>query len=202
MARYIELNAAVTEIERRISSLHPKGGQRIVVTKILKDHYKDYLSFLNTLEAKEVQEEPVSKDLEEASKKWLRPQLDKSYAAYGLLRQMELTHFDGYAMLDAIEFGAKWKEEQFKKNLLDVCKKQTEEEAEIERDFIEGIIDEHRLPTFDDAIKYGMRLQKEQMMKDAIDAELDDVCGFLTISIPYHNGIAGDKVKVVIIKSE
>ena len=150
-----------------------------------------------------MQEKPVSEDLEEASKKWLRPQLDKSYAAYGLLRQMELTHFDGYAMLDAIEFGAKWKEEQFKKNLLDVCKKQTEEEAEIERDFIEGIIEnEHRLPTFDDAIKYGMRLQKEQIMKDAIDAELDDVCGFLTISVPYHNGIAGDKVKVIIIKSE
>ena len=25
---------------------------------------------------------------------------------------MELTHFDGYAMLDAIEFGAKWMAEQ------------------------------------------------------------------------------------------
>ena len=121
MARYIELNAAVAEVERRISSLHPKGGQGIVVTKILKDHYKDYLSFLNTLEAKEVQEEPVSKNLEEASKKWLRPQLDKSYAAYGLLRQMELTHFDGYAMLDAIEFGAKWKEEQFEKEHTKKC---------------------------------------------------------------------------------
>ncbi len=152
MAQYISKDAAVTEVERRISSLHPKGGQGIAVTKILKDHYKDFLSFLNTLEAKEVQEEPVSKDLEEASKKWLRPQLDKSYAAYGLLRQMELTHFDGYAMLDAIEFGAKWKE--------------------------------------------------RQMIKDSIDVELDDVCGFLTISIPYHNGIAGNKVKVIVIKED
>lgn len=57
-------------------------------------------------------EEPISKELEEASKEWLRPQLDKSYAAYGETKQMELTHFDGYAMLDAIEFGAKWKEQQ------------------------------------------------------------------------------------------
>jgi hypothetical protein len=53
-------------------------------------------------------EEPVSEDLEEASKEWLRPQLDKSYANYGEAKMMELTHFDGYAMLDAIEFGAKW----------------------------------------------------------------------------------------------
>jgi hypothetical protein len=51
---------------------------------------------------------PVSEDLEEASKEWLRPQLDKSYVNYGEAKMMELTHFDGYAMLDAIEFGAKW----------------------------------------------------------------------------------------------
>lgn len=54
-------------------------------------------------------EKTVSEDLEEASKEWLRPQLDKSYANYGEGKMMELTHFDGYAMLDAIEFGAKWK---------------------------------------------------------------------------------------------
>jgi hypothetical protein len=52
--------------------------------------------------------EPVSEDLEEASKEWLAPQLDKSYVNYGEKKMMELTHFDGYAMLDAIEFGAKW----------------------------------------------------------------------------------------------
>ena len=54
--------------------------------------------------------EPVSEELEEASKEWLIPQLDKSYANYGEVKMMELTHFDGYAMLDAIEFGAKWQE--------------------------------------------------------------------------------------------
>ena len=56
-------------------------------------------------------EEPVNGDLEKASKEWLKPQLDKSYAKYGETKMMELTHFDGYAMLDAIEFGAKWREE-------------------------------------------------------------------------------------------
>ena len=54
MAEYISKSALVAEIERRISSLHPKGGQGMVVTKILKDHYEDLLSFLDTLEVKEV----------------------------------------------------------------------------------------------------------------------------------------------------
>ena len=56
--------------------------------------------------------EPVSEDLEIAGKEWLRPQLDKSYANYGETKMMELTHFDGYAMLDAIEFGAQWQKEK------------------------------------------------------------------------------------------
>ena len=62
---------------------------------------------------------PVSEDLEEASKEWLRPQLDKSYANYGEGKMMELTHFDGYAMLDAIEFGAKWQKEQLMAKAVD-----------------------------------------------------------------------------------
>lgn len=57
-------------------------------------------------------EDPVSKDLDEAGRKWLLPQLDTSYKDYGETKMMELTHFDGYAMLDAIEFGAKWMAEQ------------------------------------------------------------------------------------------
>ena len=52
--------------------------------------------------------EPVSEGLEEASKEWLSSQLDKSYSNYGEAKMMELTHFDGYAMLDAIDFGANW----------------------------------------------------------------------------------------------
>ena len=64
-------------------------------------------------------EEPVSDDLEKVSKEWLRPQLDKSYANYGEAKMMELTHFDGYAMLEAIEFGAKWKEEQMMKQAIE-----------------------------------------------------------------------------------
>jgi hypothetical protein len=64
-------------------------------------------------------EELVSEDLEEASKEWLKPQLDKSYSSYGENEMMELTRFDGYAMLDAIEFGAQWKEQQLMKNAVE-----------------------------------------------------------------------------------
>ena len=64
-------------------------------------------------------EEPVSEDLEEASKEWLKPQLDKSYADYGETKMMEFTHFDGYAMLDAIEFGANWQRQQMMTKAVD-----------------------------------------------------------------------------------
>ena len=66
-----------------------------------------------------MQQEPVSEGLEEAGKEWLKPQLDKSYANYGETKMMELTHFDGYAMLDAIEFGAKWQKEQLMAKAVD-----------------------------------------------------------------------------------
>lgn len=98
MEQYISKSALVAGIKK----LHGNPFYRMAI--------KDVLSILDTM-----QEEPVSEDLEEASKEWLRPQLDKSYADYGEVKMMELTHFDGYAMLDAIEFGAKWKEEQFEK---------------------------------------------------------------------------------------
>ena len=71
----------------------------------------DILNLSNVQRTIKNWKEPTSEDLEEASKEWLIPQLDKSYAAYGETKQMELTHFDGYAMLDAIEFGAKWQKE-------------------------------------------------------------------------------------------
>ena len=58
-----------------------------------------------------LQEEPINEDLEDAARKWLHPKLDKSYANYGEPKMMELTHFDGYNMLDAIEFGSEWQKE-------------------------------------------------------------------------------------------
>ena len=64
-----------------------------------------------SMAVKALQEEPVSEDLQKASEEWLAKQLDKSYAKYGERKMMELSHFDGYSMLDAIEFGVQWQKE-------------------------------------------------------------------------------------------
>ena len=83
------------------------SSQIAMETMCKEEAYNEVLAILDSM-----QEEPVSEDLEEASKEWLIPQLDKSYTNYGEAKMMELTHFDGYAMLDAIEFGAKWQKEK------------------------------------------------------------------------------------------
>ena len=170
------------------------------------DTKKDIISFRNDEPikwVKETQEEPVSEELEEASKEWLRPQLDKSYEKYGENKMMELTRFDAFAMLEAIEFGAKWKEEQFEKNRLKHCNSITNEQAELEQGFIDQHLDKYdRMPTFLDAIEYGMRLQKEQMMEQAIVgiARPDD--SELWCNLDSFNLKDGDKIKVVVIKED
>jgi len=129
-------------------------------------------------------EEPVSEDLEEASKEWLRPQLDKSYANYGETKMMELTHFDGYAMLDAIEFGAKWQEK--------------EDQSTIE------LAEDH-------AMLAGMEKMKEELMAKAVEVTVHIEAGNYPY-IPqielydYDKDIPlakeGDKYKVILIKEE
>lgn len=54
MKQYIPKAAVVAEIKRRIENLYPRGGQGLIVTKILKDHYEDFLLFLDTLQVIEV----------------------------------------------------------------------------------------------------------------------------------------------------
>ena len=130
------------------------------------DTKKDIISFRNDEPikwVKETQEEPVSEELEEASKEWLRPQLDKSYEKYGENKMMELTRFDAFAMLEAIEFGDKWKEEQFEKNRLKHCNSISNEQAELEQKFLDEHLDKYdRMPTFLDAIEYGMEIGKKK----------------------------------------
>lgn len=106
----------------------------------------DLFAFMNSLP-----NEPVSEGLEQAAHQYYEPN-DK--------------------FMEGFKKGAKWKEEQFEKNRLAACDKQTEKEAEIERDFVTSIIEkEHRQPTFDDAIKCGMML-KEEEIKEALLSEV------------------------------
>lgn len=82
----------------------------------------------------------------------------------------ETINIDGYEYVvlsdaeECFKAGANYQTELFEMNRLAACDRQTKEEAEREMDFAIGIIEnEHRQPTFSDAIKYGMRLQKEQI---------------------------------------
>lgn len=103
--------------------------------------------------------------------------------------------------------GAQWQKEQFEKNRLKHCNSITNEQAELEQGFIDQHLDKYqRMPTFLDAIEYGMRLQKQQMMKDAEEAEITNKPNdygeymprvIVPVSCSYKEG---EKVKVIIIK--
>lgn len=107
--------------------------------------------------------------------------------------------------------GADWQKEQFEKNRLAHCDAVPKEDYDRETDFAMEIIEEeHRQPTFIDAINYGMRLQKEQMMEDAVECVVEWYDGFY---LPYTEkqlesalmkikaGI-GDDVKLIIVKED
>ena len=149
----------------------------------------------------EWREEPVSDGLEEAAK-------EHAVERFRTTRDEFLAEKCKWSF----KAGAQWQKEQFEKNRLAACDKQTEEEAEIERDFVMGIIEkEHRQPAFDDAIKYGMERMKQQMMAKAIDIEVKvDAGGYPCVpqlelydydkDIPLAN--EGDKYKVVLINEK
>lgn len=110
MKQYIDKSSVLAEIEKLQDSTMDEDGN--FYTAKAQAEYDVLCVLEEYLDTLEVKEESVTEELEEASKEWLRPQLDKSYANYGEAKMMELTRFDGYAMLDAIEFGAKLGKEQ------------------------------------------------------------------------------------------
>ena len=138
---------------------------------------------------KDWKEEPVSEDFKKFEEQYLEKEKDEIISVY-----------DRHA---GLVDGAQWQKKQFEKNRLAACDRQTEEEAEMERGFCMGIIEnEHRQPTFDDAIKYGMRLQKKQMMAKAINAQcfgFQDAALF-SFRLPVGNYLVGSEVKVIVIK--
>ena len=164
------------------------GGEAAeVVTKFENELIKSNLT----------KEEPVSEDLEEASKKWLRPQLDKSYVNYGEVKMMELTHFDGYAMLDAIEFGAKWQ------------KAKDESITEDLGEYINELSKQFPEVSFAKLSRIAVRVskwQKEQMIKDATEGEVvKDIANNLYIGkakVNKNNFKFGEKVKLLVLKEE
>ena len=70
------------------------------------------------------------------------------------------------------------------------------------------IEEEHRQPTYSDAIEYGMKKMKQQMMKDAIDATIEHMpndygefrpCIHVKVDRTFKKG---ERVKVIVIKEE
>lgn len=108
-------------------------------------------------------------------------------------------------IIKAIKFGANWQKEQFEKNRLKHCNSITNEQAELEQGFIDQHLDKYqRMPTFLDAIEYGMNLQKEQLMAKVIDARCFGFQGAALFSfrLPSDKYLVGSEVKVIVIKED
>jgi len=113
-------------------------------------------------------------------------------------QQQEYTCYE-----EAFEDGAKWKAEQFEKNRLKHCDSITNEQAELEQGFIDQHLDKYqRIPTFLDAIEYGMQTMKEQMMTKAIDGTARPDDNEIWCNLTSNNLEDGDKVKVIVIKED
>jgi len=152
--------------------------------------------------------------LEEAAEKeaWKRyPNYPSSGWGTGDYQPAENWESDREVFVEGFKFGAKWVQDQFEKNRLANCDKLTKEEYDRETDFaIEIIEKEHRQPTFTDAINYGMRVMKDQMMKEAVEGfvglHLHDKRGDVTVNsgyLPKELGIRPeDKVKLIVIKED
>lgn len=68
--------------------------------------------------------------------------------------------------LEIFKAGANWQYEQFEKNRLSACDNMTEEEAEREQRFaVNFIAENHRIPTYSDAIEYGRKMMIDRADK-------------------------------------
>jgi len=116
------------------------------------EQLRKVLAFIDSL-----QEEPVSEELEDAAYEFVMDNFGNP--------KEPLYKFDQRCF----KAGAKWQAEQFEKNRLKHCNSITNEQAELEQGFIDQHLDKYnRMPTFLDAIEYGMEKMKQQMMEKAL----------------------------------
>lgn len=204
MEQYIPKSVLVAEIEKRITEGEKVKEVPSSAILGLIQAYKNTLSFIDSL-----QEEPVCEDLEEAATMYAKEEYSRKNPA-----TLPDRCIGCYApLIYAFKDGAQWQKEQFEKNRLKHCNSITNEQAELEQGFIDQHLDKYqRMPTFLDAIEYGMKFQKEQMMKDSVNAIIDHP--FPKFEFPNlfpdyrelkdfakrHNLKDEDKVKVIIIK--
>lgn len=166
------------------------------IEDVLYGHDLSILSFIDSL-----QEDPVSDDLEAEIEKIIECE-DKfmKFHCHSQLIQYVAHYF------------ANWQQEQFEKEQLKHCDELTAEQAQIESDFVVNHLKKNnRTLTFIDAIEYGMRLQKEKMIANAVDgvcisngaecgASIESSAGMLFLQ---HNTFdVGDKVKLIIVNED
>ena len=190
------------EVEKLKSNLiYGACSSQIAMETMCKEEaYNEVLAILDTLK-----EEPVSEELEKAAEEYIEytPRYD---IGYELEEGNDPTEIDCFTIDEATAAfiaGAKWQKEQFEKERLKHCDGLTDEQAQIESDFVtQHLKDNNRTPTFIDAIEYGMKMQKEQMVAKAIDgiARPDD--DEVWCDLKSFNFKDGDKVKVIVIKED
>lgn len=105
----------------------------------------------------------------------------------------------------AFKAGAEWMAGQFEKNRLAACDAQTKEEYDRETELVDKIvIEEHRMPTFIDAINYGINWQKQQMMKEAVEGKViagKDGSQHIQTIVGDWKDILPENVKILILKN-
>ena len=115
-----------------------------------------------------LQEEPVSEDFNKALEDKIRKAQGWTYIEEMGCECPIYQEFGAYDLEKFAKWAANWQKQQFKKNRLKHCNSITNEQAELEQGFIDQHFDKYNcIPTFLDAIEYGMRLQKEQLMAKA-----------------------------------
>lgn len=153
MKEYIDKSALVAEIEKELNTTKKYSTEYVNGKKYA---LKKILSFIDTLEVKEVEEEPVSEDLGEAANTYV----DNWYKLNNL--DKESYPIDVEISKNDFKAGAKWQKEQMEKNRIAHCDSITEEQYNLETGFLDSFLDKNkRMPTFLDAIEYGMKKAME-----------------------------------------
>ena len=154
---------------------------------------QNVLTYIDSL-----QEEPVSEDLEK--------EIDRAHRIF--YDEVGWDSDEGARAYVADWFAhyfANWQKHHMEANRLAHCNSISKEQAELEQKFLDEHLDKYnRMPTFLDAIEYGMRLKKEQMMAKAIDATCFGIQGaaLFAFRLPAGSYLVGSEVKVIIVKSE
>lgn len=150
MKAYIDKSALIAEIERKMNLckkilLRSRTQQDKEYHQGNIEAYEVVTSLLDTLEVKEVDEESTSNDLEEAASQYpsiicrISPQWKSEVE-------------------NVFKAGAQWQKEQMEKNRIEHCDNITEEQYNLETGFLDDFLDKNkRMPTFLDAIEYGMK---------------------------------------------